>query len=102
MLVVGERVDGRDAGVVRELDHVLLGEGADDRAMDHAAEHAGGVLDQFAAAELDVVFREEHREAAEFADADFERDAGAGGGLGENERPGLAGERLAVAAALRL
>ena len=55
MLVVGERVDRRDAGELREIDDVLLGEGSDDRAVHHPAEDASGVLDRLAAAELDVV-----------------------------------------------
>ena len=37
MLVIGECVDRRDAGKLCEVRHVLLGEGADDRAMDHPA-----------------------------------------------------------------
>ena len=92
VLVVGEGVDGGDAGVVGKIDHVLLGEGADDSAVNHAAEDAGGVLDGLTAAELDVDTGKEHGGAAEFADADLKADASTSGGLGENERPLLAGE----------
>src|SRR5580698_6650821 len=38
-----------------ELLHVALRERADDRAVNHATEHARGVLDRFAAAELNVI-----------------------------------------------
>jgi hypothetical protein len=62
--------------------------------VDHAAEDAGGVFDGFTATELDISSREEHGGAAEFADADFEADASAGGGLGEDEGPLLTGEDL--------
>ena len=55
MLVVGQRVDGRDAGKLRELLHVALRERADDRAVDHPAQHARGVLDRLAAAQLNLV-----------------------------------------------
>lgn len=100
MFVVGECVDGGYAGEFCEIDHILLGEGADDGAVDHASEDAGGVFDRFSAAELDIVFREEHRESAKFADADFEGDAGAGGGFGENHGPRLSGKLFAIPAAL--
>ncbi len=94
MLVISQGVDHGKVGVVCEIDDVLLGEGADDHAVTHSAEHAGGVFDGFAAAELDVVGGEEHRKSAEFADADLERHAGAGGGFAKNHRPSLSGEWL--------
>ncbi len=94
VFVIGEGVDGGDAGVMGEVDDVLLGEGADDGAVDHPAEDASGVFDGFTTAELDIGPGEEHGGAAEFADADFEADAGAGGGLGEDEGPLLTGEDL--------
>ncbi len=97
-----ERIDHGDAGELGKIDNILLIEGADDDAVNHATEHAGGVLDGFAAAELDVVFREKHREAAELADADLEGHAGAGGGLSENHRPSLARQSFLVGTALRL
>ena len=50
VFVVGERVDRRDAGISCELHDIGLRVGADDRAVDHAAEYACGVLDEFAAA----------------------------------------------------
>ena len=80
--------------VVGEFLDVALGEGAEDGAVDHAAQDAGGVLDGFAAAELDFAGGQEHDLAAQLADADLEGDAGAGGGLGEEHGPGLAGQGL--------
>ena len=41
VLIVRERVDRRNAGMAGEVVDVLLGKGADDRAMDHAAEAPG-------------------------------------------------------------
>ena len=103
MLVVGQRVDGRDAGKFRELLHVALRERADDRAVDHAAQDARRVLDRLAAAKLDVRRAQKHRLPAEFADADLERQPRARGLLGKHQRPRLAGERLLfVTAALAL
>ena len=81
---------------------VELGEGADNSAVNHAAEHAGGVLDGFAAAELDFECAQKHGVAAQFADADFKRDARAGGGLGEEQGPDFAGQRERVVAAALL
>lgn len=94
MLLIGEGIDGGDVCEVGEVDDVLLRVGADDGTVDHAAHDAGGVLDVLAPAELDIVFGEEHDVASELADADLEGDAGAGGGFGEDEGPGLSGERL--------
>ena len=59
MLVIGQRVDRRDAGEFGELLDIALRERADDRAVDHPAQHARGVLDRLAAAELNVVRRSE-------------------------------------------
>lgn len=94
MLLVGEGVDGGNLAVFREINDIALGKGTDDGAVDHAAEDASGVLDRFAATELDVVGGKEKDVTAEFADADLEADAGAGGGLGEHEGPAFAFEGL--------
>ena len=103
MLVVREGVDGGDLRVVRELLDVALGEGAEHSAVNHAAHHAGGVLDRLAAAKLNLAGRQENDLAAQLADADLEGDAGARGGLGEDHGPGLAGQRqLGVLAAFLL
>ena len=99
MLGIGQRVDGRDSRPLGEILDVALRVGADDRAVYHSSEHAGGVLDGFASAELKVVGVEEHHVAAQFTDAYLEGDAGACGGFGENHRPRLARERLVLAVA---
>jgi hypothetical protein len=95
MFLIGEGIDGGDAGVVGEGLDIFLREGSDDGAMDHAPEDAGGVLDGFAPAELDFGGAEEERMAAEFVDTDLEGDACAGGRFGEDESPDLIGQRLA-------
>ena len=51
--------------------YIALREGAN-CAVYHATEHAGGVLDGFATAELEVVRVEKHHAATEFADAGLE------------------------------
>ena len=99
MLVVGQGVDGRDAGELGEFLDIGLREGANDRAVDHAAEDARGVFDWFATAELNVVRAQKEGLTAEFADADFEGDACAGGRFREEQRPGLVREGLVLAVA---
>src|ERR1039458_7017654 len=94
MLVVRQRVDGRNVRIFRELLDVVLCEGADDRAVNHPAQHACGVLDRLAAAKLDVVGVEKHWPPAKFVDADLERNPRARGRFGKHQRPGLAGQRL--------
>ena len=73
MLIIGERVDRREARKRGELLDIPLRERADHRAVDHPPEHARGVLDRLAAAELDVVRTEEQRVPAQLANADLER-----------------------------
>ena len=65
--------------------------------VDIARQHARGVGDGLAAAELRAVALQHDRIAAELAHADLEGDAGAGRRLLEDHRQRLAGERLAVA-----
>lgn len=89
VFLVGESVDGGDVAEVSKIDDILLGEGADDRAVNHTTQDAGGIADRFAATELDIVCREEHDIAAQLADADFEADSCARGGLRKNESPDL-------------
>ena len=95
MFLVGQRIHGRHAGVLGELLDIALRVRANDRAVNHPAEHARGVLDQLAAADLNVLRAQKQRLPAQFADADLERDARARGRLVENERPGLSGQRQA-------
>ena len=92
MFLIGEGVDGAEAAEFGEFLDVALGVGADDGAVGHAAHDAGGVADGFAAAELDVVGGEKNGLSAQFADTDFEAEAGAGGGFGKHEGPAFAGQ----------
>ena len=79
MLVIGQCIDRGDAAELSEIDHVLLRKGADDRAVNHAPHHTGGVLDRLATTELDIGTREEHHRATKLANADLEAHAGACG-----------------------
>ena len=65
MVVVGEAVDDRHRGEPRQLLDVGVVEGADHDAVDVAREHARGVADRLAAAELDVARRQEEGVPAE-------------------------------------
>jgi glycerol-3-phosphate dehydrogenase len=76
MLVISECVDHRELREFREVDYVLLGEGADDDPVNHPAEHSGSVLDWLAASKLDVVSRKKHGESAQLTDTDFKGDPG--------------------------
>lgn len=89
MLGVRQRVHGRDARVRRELRHVRLGIGPDDRPMDHPAQHARGVLDGLPTAKPDGGI-EEQRASAELMNPDLETHPRAGRGFREDHGPGLA------------
>ena len=96
MLVVSQGVDGGNAAETGEFFDVLLSEGADDGAVDHASEHPGGVANGLAASQLDVVRIEEEYLGPEFAKSHLETDPGAGGGFTEDQGPGLSVERACV------
>lgn len=103
VFLVRQGIDGGNAGEAGEFLHFLLAVSPDGGPVDHAAQHAGRVLDGFSAPELDVMDGKEHGASAQFADAHFKGNAGAGGGFGENKRPGLAFQGQAfVMAAFRL
>ena len=101
MFVVGQRVDGRNLGILGEFLDVVLGVGADDGAMNHSAQHPGGVFDWFPTTELAVVGIEEDGIATQFADANLEADTRSGGGLAEDERPGFSRERAYMVVPVR-
>ena len=61
--------------------------------MDHAGQDARRILDEFPAAQLNIVRVEENRLASQLAHAHFERDPRPGRGLGKDERPGLPAQR---------
>ena len=73
---VRERVDDRDVGGAGEHLEPFLFEGPDDERVDVSREHAAGVLDRLAAAELQLARVQHHRVCAELHDRHFERDAG--------------------------
>ena len=81
----------REAGQLLDVGVIV---GADHDAVEVAREHARGVADRLAPAELDVAGGEEERVSAELEGADLEGDAGAGAALGEDHPQRLAGERL--------
>ena len=87
MLLIGQRIDGRNAGERREGLDIGLLEGPDHRAVDHPSEHAGSILDRLTPPELDLAGGEEECVATQFPDADFEADARACGGLGKKKAP---------------
>jgi hypothetical protein len=93
VLFVGQRIDRADPAQRGEFLDIGLREGADDRAVRHAAHDARGVADGFAAAELDVVGREKNRLPAQLADTHLETQTRARRGFREHERPALAGQR---------
>ena len=96
---VGESVDDRDGAGVGESLHLGVVKRPHHEAVDEARQHARGVGDSFAPAELDVAPAEKKRIAAQFVDADLEGDTGAGARLGKNHRPRLPRERLRSAPA---
>ena len=93
MLVVGEGVDGRDARKPCEGLDIGLLEGANDHTVEHAPEDAGGVLNRFAAAKLDLAGGKKQDLAAKLADADLEAHPRPGRGFREEHPPALACQR---------
>ncbi len=93
MREVGEAVDDRDGGVFRHFLDLGMIVGADHDRVDHAAEHARGVGDCLAAAELGGAGVEDQRRAAKLADRHVERHAGARRVLLEDHRQRATGQR---------
>ena len=60
VLLVGQRVDGGNAGVAGELFDVALGVGTEDCPVHEAAQHTGGVFDRLAPAKLNLVRRKKN------------------------------------------
>jgi len=79
--------------VIGHFLHVVVSENANDDRVDIAREHARGVGDRLAAAQLHFVAGQHDRLAAELAHANVERDAGAGRRPVEDHRQRLAEER---------
>ena len=98
-----QAIDDRDGRVLRQLRDGVVIERADHDGVDIARQHARGVGDGLAAAELHLVGREHHRLAAELAHRDLEGNAGAGRRPLEDHGERLAGQRaVGGAAALAL
>ena len=89
---VGEGVDHGHRAPLGQLLDLGLVEGAHDQSVHVTGKHPRGIGDALTAAELDVVLAEEKRIATQLMDTDFEGDAGARAGLGEDHRPGLPGK----------
>ena len=92
MQKIRERVNHRNVASGRETLDFAVVKRAHDQAMHETRKDFCGVFHGFTAAELDIVFVEEKRIAAELVDTDFEGHARARRGLGKNHRPGLTGE----------
>ncbi len=93
---VRQPVDDGDGGGAGQLVQRFLPEGADHHGVDIAAEHAAGVGDRLAMAELHLLAREHHGLAAHLADADIERDARARRRLLEDQRDDAVLQRLGL------
>ncbi len=93
MQEVGEPVDDRDRGMLRQLHHVLMRKRPDHDAIHHAGEYPGGVGDRFSPTELDVPRRQEQRVPAELIGPHLERHAGASAALREDHAQRLSRER---------
>ncbi len=78
---VGQPIDDRDCAEPGQVEHVLVGEGADHDSVKIPRHDSGRVFDGFAAAKLDIVAGQEEGMPAELDHADFKRDAGPGRGL---------------------
>ena len=100
MFGIGQPVDDRDAGGAGQLDDVLVEVGPGDDAVDHPAQHAGGVGDFLPLAQADLLIGEIQGVAAELLHSDFERDARPERGLledqGQDPTPERAGARVAL------
>ena len=99
MRLLGEAVDDRNGRVGRHFEHVVLAQNADDDRLDVARQHARGVGDGLAAAELHFRACQHDRLAAELAHGDIEGNARARGGPIEDHRERLAVERARAGAA---
>src|SRR5205807_5528066 len=94
MLVVGQRVDSRNTGVVREFLEIALRVGAEHRPVYHPAQHARRVFDRFAAAHLNLTGRKKNYLSAELPNSHLKGNPRASRGLGKQHRPTLPAQRL--------
>src|SRR5262245_26433234 len=102
MRAMGQAVDHRHGRMLRELEQHVVIERADHDAVDIAREHARGVSNRLAAAELHLLAGERDRLAAELAHGDIEGDARAGRRAIEDHGQRLALERRLAGGAFAL
>src|SRR5262245_37855233 len=102
MRAAGQAVDHRHGGVARELGQGVVIERADHDDVDVAREHAGGVGDGLAAAELHLLAGQQDGLAPELAHGDVKGHPCAGRGLVEDHGQRAALERAHAASAPRL
>ena len=100
VILVGEPVDDRDAGMRREAFDDGLLEGANHDHVDHSRDDPSEVLDRLAARELCVAAIEVDGNPTELVHAGLERDARARGSLLEHHRQGSIAQRLVDLVAL--
>ena len=72
MITIREGVDDRNGGILRKSFETVLAERAHGDNVHHSRQHAGGVLDGLAAAELGIPGREKDCRAAELKDPRLE------------------------------
>ena len=87
---IRQAVDNRNRAVLCQGVHLALLIGTDHDAVEVAGKNARRVLHRLAAADLQVVGREENRHAAELIHTDLKGNTGAGGGLFKNHAEGFA------------
>ena len=81
MLLIGQRIDGGNGGVAGEFLEVLLRIRAKNGPVHHSPEYPRRIFDWFATAKLTFSRRQKNDLAAQFTNADIERNARASGGF---------------------
>ena len=102
VLEIGEGIDHRHGGPVGVIHQLLLGEGAHGQHIAVATEHPCGVFQGLATTQLRHLGIEVHRLPTQAGHRHLEADAGAGGGLGENQPQDPVAEVDATVTALQL
>ena len=83
---VGQPVDDRNAGIFRHFQQGLFLEGADHDQVHIARQHAGGIGDGFAVAQLHIGTRQHHRLPPHLPHAHIKADARPGRGFFKDQR----------------
>ena len=90
MQQVGEAVDHRAAPVLREVEHILMGEHAGHDAVGESGEHARGVGHRLTHAQVDLVVVQHDGKTPELEHPHLERHTSPRGRLLEDHGQGLA------------